>query len=146
DLFDLIGFGAAGRNDFHVRTFGLADERARKRRRDRNLALLGVGLGLTDDLPHSFLVSILVDQRDRGAEFDGVAGEFGDIDHLGAREPILKLGDAAFVERLLLLGGVVLSVLRQVAVRARVGDLLDDARALDLLAVPELVLQNGITR
>jgi hypothetical protein len=48
--------------------------------------------------------------------------------------------------RLLFLGGVVLGVFRKVAVRARVGDLLDDAGALDLLAVPELALKDGISR
>src|SRR5262249_33102861 len=39
------------------------------------------------------------------------------------------------------LGGVILGVLRQVAVGARVGNLLDDAGPLDLLAVLELPLQ-----
>jgi hypothetical protein len=47
---------------------------------------------------------------------------------------------------LLFLGGVIFGVLRQVAVRARIGDLLDDARPLDLLAVLELVLEQGVAR
>ena len=59
----------------------------------------------------------------------GVAGQLGYVDHVGARELVLKLGDAALVERLLLLGGMIFGILRQVAVRARVGDLLNDARA-----------------
>src|SRR5215470_14005350 len=75
DFLDLIGLGAAGRDNFDIRALGLADERTRERRRDRDLALLGVGLGLTDDLPHSFLVSVLVDQRHSRAELDGVAGK-----------------------------------------------------------------------
>ena len=52
----------------------------------------------------------------------------------------------ALVVRLLFLGGVILGVLRQVAVRARIGDLLDDARPLDLLAMLELVFEHGIAR
>src|SRR5262249_1267933 len=53
-------------------------------------------------------------------------------------------GDAAFVDRLRLLGGVVLGILRQIAVRASVGDLLNDAGPLDLLAMLELGLERGI--
>ena len=68
------------------------------------------------------------------------------VDHVGARELVLELGDGAFVERLLLLGGVILGVLRQVAVGARLRDLLDDARPLDLLAVLEFGLEHGVTR
>ena len=52
----------------------------------------------------------------------------------------------ALVERLLLLGGVILRVLGQIAVGARFGDLLDDARPFDLLAVLELVLEHGVAR
>jgi hypothetical protein len=44
----------------------------------------------------------------------------------------------------LLLGGVILGILRQVAVRARIGDLLDDARPLHLLAMLELSLERRI--
>ena len=55
-------------------------------------------------------------------------------------ELVLEFGDAAFIEGLRFLGGVIFGVLRQVAMRARVGDLLNDARPLDLLAVLELGL------
>src|ERR1043166_2157709 len=63
-----------------------------------------------------------------------------------ARELVLELGDRALVERLRFFGGVILRVLGQVTVRTRVGDLLDDAGALDLLAVLELLLEHGIAR
>ena len=46
--------------------------------------------------------------------------------------------------RLRLLGGVIFGVLREVAMRARVGDLLDDARPLHLLAVLQLGFQRGV--
>ena len=93
-----------------------------------------------------FFVGILVDQRHRRAELDGVAGQLRHVDHLGARELVLELGDAALVERLRFLGGVIFGVLRQVAVRARLGDLLNDARPFDLLALLQFVLQHGSSR
>ena len=79
--------------------------------------------------------------RDGRAELDGLAGQLRDVDHLGARELVLELGDAALVVRLLFLGGVILRVLRQVAMGARVGDLLDDPRAFHRLALLELVFE-----
>jgi hypothetical protein len=48
--------------------------------------------------------------------------------------------------RLGLFGGVVLGVLRKVAVGTRIGDLLDDAGPLDLLAMLQLGLERGIAR
>ena len=58
------------------------------------------------------------------------------IDDLGAAELVLELGHLCLVEALGLLGGVVLGVLGQIAVLARIRDLLNDARALlDLEAV-----------
>src|SRR5262249_14423834 len=42
-------------------------------------------------------------------------------------------------------GGVILGVLREIAMRARFGDLLNDTRPFDLLAVLELLLQHGVT-
>src|SRR5262249_9423449 len=61
-----------------------------------------------------------------------------------ARELVLELGDATLVVRLLFLGGVVLRVLGKIAVGARIGDLLDDARTLHRLTVLELALQRRI--
>src|SRR5579859_1036017 len=146
DLDDFIGFRPAGRDDLHLRALFLTDQRAGERRCNGDPALLGVGLGLADDLPDRLLVGVLVDQGHRGAERDGVAGQFRDVDHLGAGELVLELGDVAFVERLRLFGGMIFGVLRKIAVGARVGDLLNDARPLDLLALPQLGLQRGIAR
>src|SRR5690349_12778131 len=144
DLLDLVGLGAAGRVHLDGFALLLVDQRARDRRGDRNPPLLGVGLGLADDLPHLLLVGVLVDQRDGRAERNRVAGQFRHVDDVGARKLVLELGDAPFVQGLLLLGGVILGVLRQVAMRARIGDLLDDARPLDLLAMLELGFERGI--
>src|SRR5439155_4562334 len=63
------------------------------------------------------------------------------LDDLGAVHLALQLVDAPLDERLLLARGVVLGVLREVAVRARLGDRLDDRRALDALEAVELVPQ-----
>src|SRR5258705_4480852 len=135
DLGDFVCLGAAGRHDFHRRALLLADQRARERRGDGDAALLGVGLDFADDLPDRFLVGVLVDQRDGGAELDGVAGEFRDVDDVGTRELVLDLGNAALIVGLLFLRGMILRVLRKVAMRARLGDVLDDARTLPRLAL-----------
>src|SRR3712207_7664189 len=55
----------------------------------------------------------------------------------------LELEDAALVEGLGFLGGVVFGVLRQVAEGTGFGDGLDDARALHLLTVAQFLLQGG---
>src|ERR1700733_6559084 len=46
--------------------------------------------------------------------------------------------------RLLFLGGVIFRVLRKVAMRARLGDMLDDARTLHRLALLQFDLEGGI--
>src|SRR6478672_960931 len=110
DFLDFIGLGATGGDDLDIGALGLADERTRERRRDRNLALLGVGFGLADNLPNLLLRRILVDHGYSRAEFDGVAGQLRHVDHLGAGELVLELADAALVMRLQLLGGVIFGV------------------------------------
>src|ERR1700676_3055969 len=129
-LDDLVGLGAARRDDLDLRAFLLADEGTGERRGDGDLAFLGVGLRLADDLPYCLLVGVLVDQGDGGAKGDGVAGQLRHVDDLGARQLVLEFGDAALVERLRFLRGMIFGVLREIAVRARVGNLLDDARTL----------------
>src|SRR3954447_21487946 len=144
DLGDLVGLGAAGGDDLHRGALLLADQRAGQGRGDRDAALLGVGFGLADDLPYRLLVGVLVDQRHGGAELDGVAGQFRDVDDVGARQLVLELGDAALIVRLLFLGGVIFGVLRQVTVRARIRDMRDDARTVLRLPLLQLGLQRGI--
>jgi len=63
------------------------------------------------------------------------------IDHLGAVDLALQIVDAPLDERLLLARGVILGVLRQIAVRARLGDRLDDGGPLHALEAVELVPQ-----
>src|SRR5579871_346396 len=144
DLGDLVGLGAAGCHHLDGGAFLLADEGARQGRGDGDLALLGVGLDFPDDLPDGLLLGVLVDDGYGGAEFDGVAGEFCDVDDVGARELVLQLGYAALVVRLLFLRGVILRVFRQVAMRARFRDVLDDARTILGLAPLQFFRQGGM--
>ena len=110
----------------------LADQRARDRRADRDHALLEVGLVVADDLVGDLGAAVLVLEVDGRAEDDAAVGvERRRVDDLRRGELALDLEDAALDEALLLLGRLVLGVLRQVAVRARLGDRLDDGVALD---------------
>ena len=65
----------------------------------------------------------------------------GGVDDFGGRQLGLDLADAAFDEALLLARGVVFGVLGQVAVTARLGDRLDDARTILALQPLEFVAQ-----
>lgn len=100
----------------------------------------------TDDLVDLLFLGVLVDQGDGGAELDLRAGELGNVDDVGAADLLLEIGDACLVEALLLLGGMVLGVLRQIAVGARFRDRLDDRRAVHLLAPAKLLIEGCIAR
>src|SRR5262245_62841310 len=145
DLLDRVGLGATRSVDLDVLALLLVDQRTRNRRGDRNASLLGVRLGLADDLPDLLLIGVLVDECDGRTEGDRVTRQLRNVNHVGARELVLELGDTALVERLRFLRGMIFGVLRQIAVRARVGDLLDDAGPLNLLAVLELGFERRIT-
>src|SRR6185312_1323186 len=130
DLQDLVGLDAAGGVHLdHVALF-LADHGAGDRRGDRHLAGAHVGLVLADDLVAGLFLGVLVDHADGGAELHLVAGELRDVDDLRPRDLVLDRRDAALDPTLPLLGGVILGVLRQVAVRARLGDRGDGVRPL----------------
>src|ERR1700722_8540882 len=144
DLGDLVGLGAAGGHDLNRGAFLLPDQRTRQWRGDGNPALLGVGFDFADDLPHRLLLGVFIDQRDCGAEFDGVAGKLRDVDDIGARELVFELGNAAFVMRLLFFRGVIFRVLGKIAMRARLRDMLDNARAILRLAFLQLDLQRCV--
>src|SRR5262249_17453403 len=79
-----------------------------------------------------------------GAELDGVARQLGDVDHGGAGDLVLDLGEPTLDEALALARGMIFGVLREVAVLARLRDRLDDRRALDKLQMLRLFLQPGI--
>src|SRR5690606_28989096 len=120
---DLEGLGAARRRDLHDVALGLADQRARDRRAVGDATRLDVGLVLADDLVARLVPGILVGDLDGRAEHDLAARvDRGRVDDLAVRELRLDVRDAALDEALLLARGVVLRVLLQVAVRARLRD------------------------
>src|SRR5690606_30848860 len=142
DLDDLVLAGAAGRLDGDDVALVLADQRARHRRRDRDLAVLDVGLEVADDLVALLRATVFVGQQHGGAEHHLVADlQRGHVDHLRVRELALELLDAALDEALLLARGVVFRVFLQVAVRTRLGDRSDDGRTLDALPLFQLRAQ-----
>src|SRR5690606_40139362 len=103
-----------------------ADQRARDRRRDRNAALTDVGLVLAGDLIDHPVAFLLVLELDRGAEHHlARVGQRPGIDDLGIGELRFELADPALDEALLFASGVVLRVLRQIAMAARLRDGLD---------------------
>src|SRR5437763_5987566 len=122
----------------------LADQGARERGQDRAAAAGRVGLVGADHLVADFLAG-LVPEQDGGSEGDAVAGGRR-RDDLRAAHLRLELRDAALDEALLLPRRVVLRILGEVAVRARLGDRLRDRVALDALQVLELVLELLVAR
>src|SRR5882724_3185573 len=73
DADDFVGLGAARSGDLDRVAGLLADQSARKRRGDREAALVDVGLLGADDLIGRFLIVIDVRERDLGAELDRLA-------------------------------------------------------------------------
>src|SRR5437016_13238584 len=75
NLDHLERLGAAGGDDLDRVALFLSNQGTGERRGDRNALLLGVGLGLADDLPYPLLVGVLVDHRHGRAERDGLPRE-----------------------------------------------------------------------
>ena len=57
-----------------------------------------IGLVIADDLVGAFLIGVLVDHGDRGAKLHLTARHLGDVDHLGARNLVLKFLHAASIQ------------------------------------------------
>src|SRR5690606_2267651 len=133
--------GAAWRIDLKRISNRLADQRAGDGRRDRDAAGLHVGLLIANNLVGLFFLGILVNENHRRPELDRVTGQLLHVDDFGAGDIILKLADAAFIEALGLLGGMIFGIFRQIAVGTCLGNSIDDARTLFLLAPAKLFLQ-----
>src|SRR5436305_6847572 len=139
---DLVALEAARRLHVgHVAGF-LADQRPSDRRADRDQALLEVRFVVSDDLVGDLRTAGLFLELDGGAEHHLAARvQRGRVDDLRSGELAFDLADSAFDEALLVLGGLVLGVLREVALGARLRDRLDDGVALDRLQSLRLVLE-----
>src|SRR5580765_2131774 len=134
DRDDFVVAHAAGRLHLGHVAGRLADQRPRDRRADRDQAVFQIGLVVADDLVGHRDAAVFVFQVDRRGEHDAALGvQRPRVDDLRGRELALDLEDAAFDEALLVLRRLVLGVLRQVALRARLGDGLDDGVTLDVL-------------
>ena len=83
---------------------------------DRNRTFLSVSFRLPDDLPHLLFADVLINQCNSGTEFDRVSRQLGNVDDVGARQLVLKLGDAGLVLFLHLFCCVVFGVLRKVTI------------------------------
>src|SRR5581483_3038125 len=129
---DVVAALAAGRVEFERVAFGLADQRARDRRRDRDAAVLDIRFQVADDLIDDAIATVFVLQFDSRAEHHTPARtESRDVDDFGVRQAELQFLDAAFQEALLLARGVVFGVLAQIAVCARFRNGRDDAWTFD---------------
>ena len=99
--------------------------------------MFDVRLVVADQLIDDFGAAILILELHRGTEHHAAVGaQPGHVDDLRVRQSMLDVVDAALDEALLLTGGVILGILGQIAVGARLGDRLDDVRprfALQLL-------------
>jgi hypothetical protein len=127
---DFIAARAAGGGHLDDVAHELGDQRARDRRADRNATCADVGLVLADDLVGHDGAFVLVLELDRGAEHDpplSVSCATSITSAVDKRDSISLM--RPFDETLLFARRVVFGVLRQVAMRARLGDRLDDVRA-----------------
>src|SRR5690606_42080760 len=68
-------------------------------------------------------------------------GRLGLVVYVGAINKVLELGDAAFIVALRFLGCMVLGIFRTIAMGACLGNRLDDAWTLFLLAPAQFFLQ-----
>ena len=99
---------------------------------------------LADDLVAGLFLGVLVDHGDRGAEHDLVAVQLGHIDHLGAADLVLDVGDLALDPALTLFRGVIFSVFRKIAMLARFRDGRDHARPLHGLQLLQLIVEDTV--
>src|SRR3546814_11881899 len=78
---------------------------------------------------------------DLRAEHDLVAAKHRRVDHLGARQAVLDIGDHCLDLALPLLGGMVFGIFRQIAVSPSLLDRLDDRRSEERRVGKECVSQ-----
>ena len=131
----------AGRN-LHVHTVALlaAQQRLRDRRADRQLAFAQIRLVLGDDRVGHLLLVVVVQKRHLAQNLHFALVDLRLVDHAGVGHRILQFGDTHLQQPLCLTGGIVLRILRKVALVARFGDRRRNRRTLDGTHVLEFVL------
>jgi len=94
--------------------------------------VLDVGLVVADDAVGHLVATRGILEVDGCAEHHAAIGvDRRRIDHLRVGELGFDFGDAALDEALPLLRGIVVGILREITMRARFRDRLDDRRSLD---------------
>jgi integron integrase len=138
---DLVALDAAGGLDLDRVAGVLADEGAGDGGADEDAALLDVGFVLADDLPRRRGAGLVLDVDGRAEDDAAVGMDVLRVDDLRVGELGLDVADTRFYEPLVVARGLVLGVLREVAVRARLGDGLRGLGALDVLELLQLGAQ-----
>ena len=69
---------------------------------------------LANKLPYPLVSSILVDQSNRGTEFDYNNGKLRHVDNFRTREFVFKLGNASLIDFLLCFGSLIFRILGQI--------------------------------
>jgi hypothetical protein len=104
--------------------------------------VLQIGLVVADDLVGDRGAALFFLEIDGRAEHDLAVGvDRRRIDDLRSCKLAFDLLDAAFDEALLVLRGLVFGVLGQIALRARLGNRLDDRMTIDGLQARKLVAE-----
>src|SRR3989344_2044829 len=142
DRHHFVAANPAGSLHFGGIALFLADQGAGDRARDIDEPLLQIRLVLAHDLVFHEVARLFVFQFDRGAKDALAAAIHGaGVDHLRHRQLALDLLDAAFDEALAVLGGVIVSVFAEVALRARFGNCRDHSGALYGLEAVQFFLE-----
>src|SRR3954464_9366588 len=99
---------------------------------------------ITDDLIYHLVASVTIDERNRGAEYDFLAGELRDVDNLRARQAVLDFANLNVEERLAIFRSMEFGIFREVAVFPRLFDFANVLWTLDAFQALHLVNQSLI--
>ena len=124
ELENLQLFDAAGTDDLDFVAHLLIEQRAADRRGGGNLAVGGVGFLAGDQVIGDLFVAFGIEHHHGGAEPHLIVRNLGEIHHGHFGQALLQLADAGIEKTLAIFGRVVLGILAEVAVCARLQDLL----------------------
>jgi hypothetical protein len=119
-LPDFVDLGAAWSFDLYRGPLSLADQSARAIGDVTEIRPLFASASDSPTSCHTLLVSsILVDQGNRGTEFDDGTGKLRHVDNFRTREFVFKFGNARLIDFLLRFGSLIFRILGQIYI---VGD------------------------
>src|SRR5690606_28456164 len=88
-----------------------------------------------------FRSRVLINQGYGCTELDLVTGKLRNIDNLSSRHQVFQLVDPSFVKALRFLGCMILGIFREVSMRPRFSDRLNDPGTFGLLAPAKFFLE-----